>query len=60
MVKSAYRVGSARDGNSENNLEENLRLLCPNCHSLSPNFRNLNKGYGRKWRVNKYKRKTET
>jgi hypothetical protein len=39
------------DGNSENNLEENLRLLCPNCHSLTPHFRNLNKGKGRKWRM---------
>src|SRR5258707_1011713 len=29
------------DGNPENNAENNLRLLCPNCHSLTPNFRNL-------------------
>jgi hypothetical protein len=35
------------DGNSFNNLEENLQLLCPNCHSLTSNFRNLNKGNGR-------------
>lgn len=39
------------DGNSENNYEKNLRLICPNCHSLSPNFRNLNKGNGRLWRL---------
>jgi len=38
------------DGNPENNIESNLRLLCPNCHSLTPFFRNLNKGNGRKWR----------
>jgi hypothetical protein len=38
------------DGNSENNDEKNLRLLCPNCHALTPSFRNLNKGNGRKWR----------
>lgn len=38
------------DGNADNNLEENLELLCPNCHSLTPNFRNLNKGNGRSWR----------
>lgn len=38
------------DGNAENNLEENLRLICPNCHSLSLNFRNLNRGNGRRWR----------
>ena len=38
------------DGNSSNNKEGNLRLLCPNCHSLTPHFRNLNKGNGRAWR----------
>lgn len=42
------------DGNAENNEESNLRLLCPNCHSLTPHFRNLNKGNGRKWRTKKY------
>lgn len=36
------------DGNSENNNESNLRLLCPNCHSLTPTFRSLNNGNGRK------------
>jgi Zn finger protein HypA/HybF involved in hydrogenase expression/endogenous inhibitor of DNA gyrase (YacG/DUF329 family) len=39
------------DGNSENNSENNLRLLCPNCHSLTPFFKNLNKGNGREWRL---------
>jgi DNA-directed RNA polymerase subunit L len=42
------------DGNSENNLEKNLRLLCPNCHSLTTSFKNLNKGKGRIWRKEKY------
>jgi len=42
------------DGDSENNAESNLRLLCPNCHSLTPFFRNLNKGKGRVWRKDKY------
>jgi hypothetical protein len=46
------------DGNSENNFESNLQLICPNCHSLSPNFRNLNKGKGRLWRKEKYVRIT--
>ena len=41
------------DGNSNNNHCNNLRLLCPNCHALTPHFRNLNKGNGRKWRVTK-------
>ena len=40
--------------NSENNTEQNRRMICPNCHSLSPNFRNLNKGKGRSWRMAKY------
>lgn len=39
------------DGNSSNNIESNLRLICPNCHSLTPSFRNLNKGNGREWRI---------
>lgn len=26
------------DGNSDNNKLENLRLLCPNCHSQTPTF----------------------
>ena len=42
------------DGNSDNNIESNLRLICPNCHSLTSNFRNLNKGSGRDWRRLKY------
>lgn len=39
------------DGNSENNREENLRMVCPNCHALTENFRNLNRGKGRAWRL---------
>lgn len=35
------------DGNAGNNAEENLRVLCPNCHSLTPTFCALNKGNGR-------------
>ena len=38
------------DGNFENNREENLLLLCPNCHSLTPTYKALNKGKGRKER----------
>ena len=47
------------DGNSDNNFENNLRLLCPNCHALTPSFRNLNKGKGRSWR-NKYSKEKPT
>lgn len=42
------------DGNAMNNSEQNLQLLCPNCHSLTKNYRNLNKGNGRLWRRDKY------
>ena len=35
------------NGDATDNGEGNLRLLCPNCHSLTLNFRNLNKGPGR-------------
>ena len=35
------------DGNSENNSEDNLRLICPNCHSLTQTYRGANKGNGR-------------
>jgi hypothetical protein len=30
------------DGNYKNNKEDNLELLCPNCHSITPNFGSLN------------------
>ncbi len=38
------------DGDSKNNKRENLEVLCPNCHSLTPNFRALNKKSSRKYR----------
>ena len=38
------------DGNYRNNKEENLKLLCPNCHSLTPTYKGANKGKGRKER----------
>ena len=40
------------DGNYENNKEDNLTLLCPNCHSLTPTYKFLNAGNGRKHRRN--------
>ena len=36
------------DGNFKNNNEENLILLCPNCHSLTATFKGANPNYGRK------------
>lgn len=35
------------DGNYLNNNENNLQLLCPNCHSLTPTNGSLNRGKGR-------------
>ena len=36
------------DGNSTNNRPENLRFLCPNCHSLTHTYGAFNMGRGRK------------
>lgn len=36
------------DGNYLNNAEENLIVLCPNCHSLTATYKGANKGKGRK------------
>ena len=38
------------DGNYRNNKVENLRLLCPNCHSLTGTYKKLNSGKGRNGR----------
>lgn len=35
------------DGNWKNSYEENLELLCPNCHSLTSTYRGANRGHGR-------------
>lgn len=36
------------DGNSLNNDESNLQLLCPNCHAMTENYGRLNKNSNRK------------
>lgn len=41
------------DGNYKNNKEENLILLCPNCHALTSTYKGANLNKGRKSR-NKY------
>ena len=43
------------DGNYKNNMEENLILLCPNCHSLTSTYKgaNLNKGRSSRKKYNK-------
>jgi 5-methylcytosine-specific restriction endonuclease McrA len=35
------------DGNAGNNNLHNLRLLCPNCHSITDTWKGRNKGSGR-------------
>lgn len=42
------------DGNHMNTRPENVRLLCPNCHSLTPTYGGRNKGHGRKCRRDRY------
>lgn len=42
------------DGNSENTKLSNLKLLCPNCHSLTSTFGGLNRGNGRHYRRMRY------
>ena len=39
------------DGNLRNNKENNLRLICPNCDSLTTTYAGLNRGNGRINRV---------
>lgn len=35
------------DGDSRNTVEDNLSLLCPNCHTQTPFYGSKNKGRGR-------------
>jgi len=42
------------DGNSENNKEDNLELLCPNCHSQTDTYKSKNMGNGRYYRRKRY------
>jgi hypothetical protein len=39
------------DGDWRNNIESNLRLICPNCDALTSTYAALNKGNGRKNRT---------
>lgn len=53
-----------KDGNALNNKEENLQVLCPNCHSLTENYGSRNKNACRqrstyhmaKWKKELYNR----
>lgn len=42
------------DGNSDNNLPENIRLICANCDTQLPTFKSRNRGNGRHYRRVRY------
>ncbi len=42
------------DGNSDNNMPDNLRLVCPNCDSQLPTYKAKNIGKGRHKRRERY------
>ncbi len=42
------------DGDSNNNIPSNLRLLCPNCHALTETYKAKNVGKGRAYRRQRY------
>ena len=43
-----------KDGNPQNSVEDNLEIVCPNCHSQTPTYKNKNKGNGRYHRKERY------
>jgi len=42
------------NGNSDDNSEENVSLLCPNCHSQTDTYKGKNVGKGRHYRRQRY------
>jgi len=50
-TKKVPLVADHIDGNWHNNIESNLRLICPNCDALSPTYAGSNRGNGRKNRA---------
>ena len=44
------------DGNHKNSVINNLRILCPNCHTLTPFYGSLNKGRGREGKLEHYRK----
>lgn len=56
MGKNVPLVIDHIDGNSNNALLENFRLVCGNCDMQLPTYKSKNNGNGRKWRRDKYKK----
>lgn len=44
------------DGNADNNERTNLRLICPNCHALTPTYKIRNAGQGSKRQAKRRRR----
>jgi 5-methylcytosine-specific restriction endonuclease McrA len=45
-----------KDGNAANAKEENLEVICPNCHAMTENFGSRNKNSVRNYRKDDYKK----
>jgi hypothetical protein len=43
------------DGDCHNNTNENLRLLCPNCHAQTPTYRGRNRGRGKRPKAHNFR-----
>ena len=50
MKKPIYLEIHHIDGNWNNNKLDNVKLVCPNCHSQTPSYKSKNNGSGRKFR----------
>lgn len=45
-----------KDGNASNTTEDNLEVICPNCHAMTENFGSRNKNSVRSYRKEDYKK----
>jgi len=49
-----------KDGNPENHNIKNIRLICGNCDMLLPTYKSRNRGKGRKYRRDNYRKNKRT
>jgi hypothetical protein len=54
MGKPAPLELDHKDGNSDNNALDNVRLICPNCHAQTETYKGKNMGSGRYFRRTRY------